>query len=330
MLLVRTILAKLYYLATTSRNFLFDRKIFKTYKSSLPVVSIGNISVGGSGKTPLSIALADFLIKKGLNPAVVSRGYKGSLKGPVIVNINHQPSEVGDEPLLIFQRLKIPVVVSKNKVKGAKFIEENKLGDLIILDDGFQHRWLERDVDIVCINVDSRKNIEAFIGGQLLPLGLLRESRDAALVRSDIIVLNHRSQDDGISSELDKVTSNVNHKCIFNSHITPFFPEHFNKELPIAAFCGIANSDAFFKTLRSMNLNLVAELSFPDHYFFTEKEILDIQKKYNKAQLICTEKDWVKIRSFNLPGVSYLAIDCKVSGKMFELIYELVSKSSKV
>ena len=172
-----TVLSKLFQVGVEVRNYLFDVGLRKQAKSKLPVISIGNITVGGSGKTPVSALMVETLIELGKKPVLLSRGYGGSSKGPTLVKVETTAKLVGDEALMQARgfNFEIPVVISRKRSLGAKFIEENNLGDIIVLDDGFQHRMLSRDLDIVVLDI-SEKNFETrFKLGRMLPAGRFRE-----------------------------------------------------------------------------------------------------------------------------------------------------------
>ncbi|MCB0339563.1 MAG: tetraacyldisaccharide 4'-kinase, partial [Bdellovibrionales bacterium] len=178
------------------RNWLFDNKVFSIYKSNLPVICVGNLSAGGNGKTPLVRMIVSELQKIGMQPVVVSRGYGGKIKGPYKVSVSDTPIDVGDEAL-IYAGDGVPTVIGRSRVAAVKFVESNKVGNVVVLDDGFQHRWLARDLNIVTVNCATDSDVEAFLVGHLLPLGRFRENRDRALSRADMIVFARRSLSDG-------------------------------------------------------------------------------------------------------------------------------------
>lgn len=298
-------LSKIYRLITTARNILYDRKILKTYRSKLPIVCIGNITVGGTGKTPLCIELVNHLKNQGRRPVVLTRGYKGSLQGPILINESHSYREVGDEPLLIYERTGVPVVVSKSRVTGAKFIEQNNLGNFIILDDGFQHRALERDLNILCVNCADEKAVNQFIEGELLPYGIFREAKSEGIKRADILILNSRSTNEVELQVKEKILANINSINIASNNKTlpvytakiAFESLDFLQNEEVVAFCAIANPEGFFASLESLSIKIINKIIFPDHY---EINLNDIQKiiKFNPSvKLVCTEKDFVKIRN---------------------------------
>ena len=175
-------LARIYGAIVSVRGWLYDRGLLATYKSNLPVVSIGNVTAGGNGKTPLCLFVADALKAKGLRPAIVSRGYGGTVRGPHRVTDTDRPREVGDEPVLM-ARHGHPVYIARRRVGAVKLIEREASADVIVLDDGLQHRSLCRDVDIVSIFAGTNEAVENFIKGELLPLGLFRDNRSIALTR---------------------------------------------------------------------------------------------------------------------------------------------------
>ncbi len=249
-------LSKVFWLVTEIRNWLFDSGVFRTTKISLPVVSVGNIHVGGTGKTPLVIFLALELKKKGYRPVVLSRGYKGRLAGPHIVDGNDSYTDVGDEPILIKRKAAVPVVISKDRVKGAKFIEEKDLGDLVILDDGFQHRWLYRDVNILILPSET---------GSLLPLGTLRED------------IKNRSRADIIIDNPERVY------YLHAKNPTPSLVLQ-----PLTLVTGIANPSRVKSSIEKLGFKVGEFITFPDHHPFSIKE----REKYKDA--VTTEKDLVR------------------------------------
>jgi len=297
-------LSKIYSFIMDVRNWLYDRHILTSYLAKLPVISIGNISAGGNAKTPITIMLANELKRRGISPVVLSRGYGGKEKGPYLVLGNESPAEVGDEPLLIRSSTNLPVVVSRLRVNGAEFIAENNLGQVIVLDDGFQHRQLQRKINIVSIDIGSESAIEAFIKGEVLPLGRLRETRDKALKRVDIIIFSTRRYYKQLPP-LDKRLLDIvpKHIPIFRSHLQPkgvYALTNGEILIPsdIVAFCGIAKPERFYETLKELGFNLINTYSFLDHHAFSLKELRAMRHKHLGAKFVCTEKDAVKLKDF--------------------------------
>jgi tetraacyldisaccharide 4'-kinase len=267
-------LVALFYAAVVRlRTYFYRKKFFSSIKVSPPVISVGNITVGGNGKTPLCLFLAQSLKARGFSPVILMRGYKGnSVSRPRQITSNDSVEEVGDEALLVAERSNVPVVVAKNKYLGARFIEEKLLGNIIVLDDGHQHLALEREVNIVLADVSSEKSVRDLVEGKMLPAGRWRESFASGMARADVVILNRRSPGSPEEALTSAITSRL------NSH-TPFFKCSLNvegvfpslksntpikepKELgQVVAFCGLANPEPFFDTISSLGMTLVVPLT---------------------------------------------------------------------
>ncbi len=263
---------------------LLKKKIIKKYKSKLKVICIGNLTVGGSGKTPFAIYTYKLLKRLGYKPVFLTRGYEGFLKGPIKVKDSHNFKDVGDEALLLN---KIgATIVSKDRALGAKLIEKHEDNfNIIIMDDGLQNYQLEQDIKFLLID----KNLK--FGNQFcIPAGPLREPINQGLTKIDAIVLtgnNHKDTD----------FNNVYNKTIFNSKVkTIKSPKIKNEKL--LAFCGLANSNKFYETLKENGYNVTSTKSFPDHYEYKNEDIDKLISEANKQnlKLITTEKDYVKIK----------------------------------
>ena len=297
------ILSWVYGSVSSVRNTLYDLKLLPAYQSKLPVISVGNLTAGGTGKTPLCILIAQELKNRGKSPVILSRGYKGKIHGPHVVSSSDTAKSVGDEPFLLARTLGSPVVVSRRRARGAKFIEKNNLGDVIILDDGFQHRALKRSIDILTVDVSNEHAIESFLEGDLLPLGRFREKRDKALNRANIVVFSERRPNP--TSPLDSrllavVPSSV---TIFRSYVEPIgifsvsdpvVPVYLTQ---VVAISGIASASGFHDTLRATGTSVAATEEFRDHFVFTATSVAQLNSLYPGLPLVCTEKDSVKIRA---------------------------------
>lgn len=313
------------------RNYLFDVGLLRSTPSILPVISVGNLTVGGNGKTPTVMWLASELIKLGFKPVILSRGYGGSSPGPLIVQVNAHPSLVGDEPLMMTRRGICPVVIAKRRVAGALLIAQSKLGDVILLDDGFQHRWLARDLDLVVANISSERNRTAFVAGRLLPAGRFRESRDEALERAGAIIFINRVAAGGGDSQfsacdvpLEIQGSHTVKLPVFNARFIPrrIVEVDTRKEAPTAelagrqvvAVCALGQPEAFFSTLEELGAQVVARQAFRDHAPIPLTAIADLRGRFPKAILVCTEKDAVKIAQHQVQDLWYLEIDIIING----------------
>jgi tetraacyldisaccharide 4'-kinase len=256
------------------RNALFDRGVFKVHKLARPVVSIGNISVGGSGKTPFVIALGELLQHQEIEFDVLSRGYGRRSTEIAVVDANGTPEQFGDEPLLIARKLRAPVIVGADRYQAGLLAEKKFSSKLHLLDDGFQHRRLHRDFDIVLLPAEDQR-------GTLLPMGRLREPL-SALKRADAVVLP------------DPVDEPLQGKNVWRAR----------RQMEIAAdgrpiaFCGIARPRQFFDALKAARQEIAGTLTFRDHHRYAQRDIdrlLDLKKQTGAAGFVTTEKDAINL-----------------------------------
>ncbi len=299
-------LATLYAAIIRIRSWLYDAKVVDTYESSLAVVSVGNVTAGGNGKTPLCMYLAAELQSRGLRPVILSRGYGGRLRGPRRVQPGDSARLVGDEPALMARTGTVPVYIARSRVAGARLIEREDAGNVIVLDDGFQHRALARQVDIVSVFAGTRDAVDLFVAGELLPLGRFRENRQRALRRASMVVVAERRV---VSSpeELPALDSRLLAVMppgipVFRSYLEALGVAQVEggAALPpstIVAFAGIANPRGFFDSLRGLGFVLQGEYDFADHHTFTERNLRELIERHPGLPLVCTAKDAVKIRS---------------------------------
>ncbi len=308
----------LYDVVTRLRNRGYESGILFTSSSRLPVISVGNVTAGGNAKTPLCLYLAKGLLERGHHPVIVSRGYGGSERGPYWVGEGDSADKVGDEPIYLAGRSGVPVVVSRKRAAGAAFVEGKGLGDCIILDDGFQHRRLKRDLDILCINTGSEKAVEEFLEGNLLPFGLFREDRDNALRRSDLIIFSERRTVTGDFRSSERLRSLMPvGKATFHSFLKAQGVYSLTdgaalSPCEVAAFCGIANPDGFFESLRNEGFTPITTKVYPDHYQYKLSNIQKLKASYPGLPLVCTEKDGVKLRQIGINGIYEFRVELKV------------------
>jgi tetraacyldisaccharide 4'-kinase len=274
-------LSSIFGLGVAIRNTLYDRGVFRAHKLLGPVISIGNISVGGSGKTPFVIALGELLIRRGIQFDVLSRGYGRKTRGVALVDRNGSPEEFGDEPLLIARKLNVPVAVGENRFKAGMFVENEFGPQLHLLDDGFQHRSLARDFDIVLVNPEDSSD-------DFLPAGRLRETA-ASLRRAHAIVLTNGTPPD--SFPLDKQLIWQVRRGINATNVP---------DRPIV-FCGIARPKTFVSQLRDAGITPAAESFYRDHHAYTEYDIRDLLKLRDRTGangFVTTEKDAINLGRF--------------------------------
>ena len=273
-----------------ARNAFYDRGLVRAHRLRGPVVSIGNLSVGGSGKTPFVLLLGDLLKARGLKFDVLSRGYGRTTKGVALVDPAGSARDFGDEPLLIARRLSVPVVVGEERYAAGMFAEKKFGPQLHLLDDGFQHRSLARDFDIVLVTPED-------IRDRLLPAGRLREPL-SSLRRADAIVLTS-----GASQEEFPLDG----KLVWRARrgIVPT-----NVPSRPVVFCGIARPKNFVLQLRTAGIEPVAEAFYRDHHAYTDQDIrdlLDLRQRSEADGFVTTEKDAVNLGGY-LAALSPLAV----------------------
>jgi tetraacyldisaccharide 4'-kinase len=260
------------------RNALYDRGTLKPKKLAGPVVSIGNLSVGGSGKTPFVLLLGDLLKARGVPFDVLSRGYGRKSHGVAVVDPGGSARDFGDEPLLIARRLGVPVIVAEERYQ-AGVAAESKFGpQLHLLDDGFQHRALARDFDIVLVTPEDARD-------RLLPAGRLREPL-ASLHRADAIVLTSGASPDSFP---------IKGKLVWRVR-RGILPKNVPSR-PVV-FCGIARPKNFVLQLRTAGIEPAAEAFYRDHHAYGEQDIRDLLALREKSEadgFVTTEKDAINL-----------------------------------
>lgn len=299
------------------RNKLYDWGLLKSHKASVPVVCVGNLTTGGTGKTPLVAWLARFVEEKGLRPAILTRGYKA----------RHSQGEVGsahpttDEPAELARGCPgVPVIVNGDRVTGAAEAVRNHDAQVLLMDDGFQHRRLGRDLDIIAVDATV-----PFGYGRLLPAGLLREPL-GSLKRAGAVVLTRSDQ---VSEEaLGRIESQIRQVrpdlVIARSVHAPSGARQSDgpdielealKGKKVFAFCGLGNPDAFFATVQACGCVLTGSRAFNDHHAYTDRDLTDLYRAARSKGaelLLTTQKDWTKFAFLPRPkdtvSMAYLAI----------------------
>lgn len=272
------------------RNSLYDRRRLRSRRLEGPVVSVGNLSTGGAGKTPFVILLGELLKARGIRFDVLSRGYGRKTRGVLWVEPGGLPQDFGDEPLLIARRLQAPVVVGEDRYAAGRFAESRFGPQLHLLDDGFQHRGLARDFDIVLVTPEDARD-------RLLPAGRLREPL-RALHRADAVVLSG-----GAAAESFALAGQAIWKVRRGIEI---------KQAPSrpVAFCGIARPQNFLLQLRTAGIDPVAQAFFRDHHAYSEKDVRDLLQLRDKSDaggFVTTEKDAVNLGGY-LASLAPLAV----------------------
>ena len=301
----------LYGLIISVRNLFFDKSVFKSGKTDAKIISVGNITVGGSGKTPLVIYVTNLLRQSGYNIGVLSRGYGRKSSGYRLVSNGQEilstVDECGDEIIQTALECNVPAAVSENRVKGAKALIKDTSVNTIVLDDAFQHRWIKRDIDLVIID-QSFINNKTALTHNLLPLGDLREGFKS-LRRADAVILNRKfSGKEEINQGLQKY---FDEKLIFTAYyksisfVDAVKKTRYNindfKGQDSLVISGIANPASFISILNNVGVNTKNKLVFADHKKYTDKEVQLIRNRFYKTNahsVVTTEKDAVKLSSF--------------------------------
>jgi tetraacyldisaccharide 4'-kinase len=261
-------------------------------RTQAKIVCVGNLTAGGTGKTPIAIAIATELRARGCNVWCLSRGYGGCLRGPVVVEVGHHTAgETGDEPLLIAQT--VPTVVSRDRRNGA-ILAQQRGADIIVMDDGHQNFDLVKDLSLVV--VDARN---PFGNGRTLPAGPMREPAQQGLARADAIIL--------VGEE--NVTLSALGKPVLRARVLSREPRDYGG-LRVVAFAGIGQPSKFFDTLRSLGAILVETRAFGDHHIFSENEIVELRTAARSADamLVTTEKDFVRLSTAQQQGMEMVPV----------------------
>jgi tetraacyldisaccharide 4'-kinase len=292
------------------REKLYQSGILATRRLQHPVISVGNLTLGGTGKTPLVIALAEGLRDRGFKPAILSRGYGRTGGGVVIVDSDYGQS--GDEPLLMKQRLKnVPVIVGADRYEAGRAAEQRNLGNVFILDDGFQHRRLHRDVDIVTIDP-----VEWAAGEALLPTGRWREPK-SAIARAHAACVLEMPGASMPDLPLPAFHVRTEIEGLYRTDGSRVTPEDL-KGREIVVFAGIAKPERFFATVESLGIQPLKSVRFADHHRYNANEIEALEGEV----LVTTEKDAVRLQGLTQRAYCYVRISAKISA--FEGLMTLI------
>lgn len=314
--------SRLYGTIVEARNSLYEKGVFKSFSLGVPVVSVGNITVGGTGKTPLVAFVAQVLAESGEKVCVISRGYgRKNPKNRVLVsdgeNILADAKQAGDEPFELARKLlgKAIVVADANRVSAGSWAREKFGITAFVLDDAFQHRKVKRDLDIVTIDAAN-----PFGNKKILPSGILREPLKN-LERADAVLVTRANLSEDVSNlkiqvkkyNLDcpifiaenKISGLINLEDFHAKAQSPLITKEKQRTKALS-FCALGNPNNFFEQLKLENFDLAATQKFPDHYFYKKEDIAKIEKKARESGaeiLLTTAKDAVKLKDlqFGLP-----------------------------
>ncbi|HEY2383865.1 MAG TPA: tetraacyldisaccharide 4'-kinase [Terriglobia bacterium] len=302
-------MSRAFGLLVKARARLYESGILPTRRLSYPVISVGNLTLGGTGKTPIVIAIAEQLRDRGFRPVILSRGYRRVSRGIVIAESDWE--QCGDEPMLMKQRLgNVPVVVGADRYEAGLVAQQKQSGNIFILDDGFQHRHLHRDFDIVSIDP-----IEWAEGEALLPAGRWREPK-SAIARAHAACVQEIEGVPGPDLSVPTFAVRTEIEGIYKD----------GAEVPVAtlngrrivAFGGIAKPERFFMAVRSMGIQPAECVHFADHHRYSTREL----EKLGGELLLTTEKDAVRLHGLTSRPFCYLRISAKI--RAFEELMGLI------
>ncbi|QPB83566.1 tetraacyldisaccharide 4'-kinase [Pseudoalteromonas rubra] len=302
-------LSGLFWLLSSLRRALFKLGLKSVYKAPVPVIIVGNIGIGGNGKTPFVLWLVPYLESLGLKVAVISRGYGAQPPSlPYRVTDSSSATEAGDEPLLIYKRLGCPVMIGGDRQASIELLMREDKPDIIVSDDGLQHYQLARDIEICIVDAQRR-----FGNTLLLPAGPLRET-PSRLKHTDLVVYNGES--DGIGYELVR---------------SGYFSVRDNQTIEKIAERGIAvsaigNPQRFEQSLRSDGVELLDTLHFADHHAYSDSDFATCED----LAVYMTEKDAVKCQSFGKENWYYLKVDAKPSAELIQQLNSLLKQKGIV
>lgn len=315
-----SLLGYIYGKVADFRNTLYDKGVFEVFDLGAPVISVGNLTAGGTGKTPLVAYIANILAERGETVCILTRGYgrKDPKKRVVVTDgkrILTDAEHAGDEPFELAEKLlgKVIIIADADRVSAGEWAKRKFGVTTFILDDGFQHRKVKRDLDIVCIDAT-----DPFGGGKMLPAGRLREDK-AGLGRADVVIITRANIGSGIAVLRSGIADLNPEAAIFRSetaisgvveleafHARTHKSQNEIKESKVFAFCGIGNPEIFFKQLWQDGFEAAGTKAFRDHYHYSQDDINEIEKQARDAAadvLLTTAKDAVKLQElrFALP-----------------------------
>ena len=304
-------LSYFFFLIIVIRKYLYQFDILKKYKLSVPVVIVGNITLGGTGKTSLILKIIEELKKQEIFVGVISRGYGAKKKYPQEVFVNSKVEDVGDEPLLLKQKFDVPIFIGKDKASvGNLLIDQYPNVQLILSDDGLQHYKLQRDYEI-CI-IDGERG---FGNNLLLPSGPLREPK-TRLDECNSIIINGQNDD----FDYDYLMTYKNPNFLMNRHYQKIKFKEL-KDQDILIMSAIGNPNRLIEFFRSFGFHFKYKF-FNDHYFFKQEDFDGLEKKL----IVMTEKDIVKCENINHDNIWYLPVSVEIDEGFINEISKLTKK----
>ncbi|CAM3980287.1 tetraacyldisaccharide 4'-kinase [Pseudoalteromonas byunsanensis] len=296
-------LSSLFWLISTSRRWCFKSGYSKAFKAHVPVIIVGNIGIGGNGKTPFVLWLVPYLQQLGLKVAVISRGYGSNAPYyPYLVDQTSSVEEAGDEPFLLASRLNCPVVIGANRQASCDYIKQNCDVDVIVSDDGLQHYKMHRDLELCIVDAERR-----FGNGCLLPAGPLREL-PSRLSEVDLVIENGGRA---------TINYQLHSSGIFSVKTNKSCPNYHNSGVAVSA---IGNPQRFELSLKEHGIELQKCIHFRDHHAYSSDDF----HKYSDSTIFMTEKDAVKCQAFCKDNWYYLRVDAKPSEALQSRLKQLL------
>jgi len=300
-------LSLIFFLLVCWRRLAYRAGLFSSQRLPVPVIVVGNLGVGGSGKTPLTLRIVQWLAELGYHPGIISRGYGGRARAPMPVKPDSDPTLVGDEPVLLARRAACPLWIGRKRAEaGRRLLAFHPEVDVLVADDGLQHYALDRDMEIVVVD-----GLRGFGNGQLLPAGPLREPL-GRLATVDAVVVNGGDPDDfillppGFAMRLTGATF----RNLRDPARTAIATDFAGRQLH--ALAGIGHPRRFFDHLERLGLNIIAH-AFPDHHVYRAEDL-------PAGTLLMTEKDAVKCVAFSPADAWFLAVDAELEPGLKSLI----------
>ncbi len=322
------------------RQRAYSQGLFRCFALPVPVISIGNLTLGGEGKTPVTLSLARGLYQRGKKVAVLSRGYKAKVSAPLVASRGQGPlagpEVIGDEAYLLASKLPVPVVVGRQRVAAGALAVREFQPDLLLLDDGFQHLRLFRDIDLVLFAADH----PGVLKEPVFPAGRLREPKEALGRASAFLITKTNIYPKGAAQLFVEL----------RTYARPIFEIPFSSAGMVSlrhwpqgpfenpsgkalAFCGLAKADSFWKVLRETGVELVATKKFPDHHLYRKKdleELLALKTQCQAQFLVTTEKDAVKLRAYlhELPNCYVLVLEPQIPQNLWDFLEDQLTQQT--
>ncbi|MCX8110373.1 MAG: tetraacyldisaccharide 4'-kinase [Syntrophorhabdaceae bacterium] len=318
------LLSLIYRALLSLREYGYKRGVFKTVKTAVYVISVGNLTLGGTGKTSVVERLATRLKEIGMNPGIITRGYKRKRKGTFCVDIKkHNAIEVGDEAFMLADKTRLPVLVSNKKYEAVEMGIRDFNIDVAIIDDGFQTRGIKKDLEIVIIQGDNKS-----MNTDLFPLGPYREPIQS-IKRADIALIHKGELDHGLGLMTMGIPRfRMRYKPAYLYNLRHDMIAHYNllKDKNILCFSGLGDNASFFKMIEDLGGRITYKISYPDHHEYNPRDIKKLCNFKGIDLIVTTAKDAVKIHKHDAPEILfYLAVEIEIENEN-EFVVNILSR----